>query len=110
MQDTVPVLALQWDSWAPGGQAGMQGFMLVEFFPLVVNPDAPSPGGCSMSLHVVSLHAWGVHVVAHAQANDDHIKLIGERSSCACRLVIPDSCSAAVQSGGSLLSNRQRLG
>ncbi|KAK9793446.1 hypothetical protein WJX73_006214 [Symbiochloris irregularis] len=75
-QDQVPMMALQWSSWTPG-QGSMQGLKLVEFFPLNVNPEAPFPCGSSSCLHVASIPAWGVHVVAHAKANDDHIRLIG---------------------------------
>ena len=71
------MVVLQWSTWDETGTP--EDLTCVDFFPLTIDPEAASQR--HKGLHAVSLPSWGITVVAHAQANDDHIRLVGASCS-----------------------------
>ena len=70
------MLVVQWDAWE--GQQLPVGLQTVDFFPPTIYPEAPLHQlSTCRGLHAASVPGWGLTVVAHAKANDDHIRLVG---------------------------------
>ena len=74
-QDAVPLVMLQCDSWKDPKSP-----VLVEFLTTPVDPSSFMAVSPAPSLHAVHLAPWGLLLIAHAMAADEHVKMIGAPS------------------------------
>lgn len=73
-QDVAPMALLQWAEWDMQSGDAPAELQQAEFFPITINPDAPT----QPAVHIAGVPAWGAVLAAHGSASDDHIKLYGE--------------------------------
>lgn len=104
LQEAAPIVVLQWQAWS-GITDQPVHLRLVDFFPADIQPDVAIAHGSPAGLLAVTVPQWGLTVLAHRKASDDHICLIGDYPH-ASRLCI---CHCPICRGLDICADDQRV-